>query len=180
MDEIAVLQWVKDNLGSYIEDAVKDTMYDLAWIAAITVRETGQLIGARVKSGLSFNLICQTMQGDYTKRKNDAKLMYHGYGFTQIDIASFPAFIGSGDWQKPDKLYPFTIKVLESKRHYIINHFNDLTHEELEHGITSAYNCGEGNVVKAIQNNQDPDQYTTGHNYAKDVMRLRDLFKTKL
>ncbi len=180
MTELDCLSWINKNLGKYITDACENTIYDLPSLAALTMRETGGLIAHVAPLVSSFNVLCKLMTGDYTKRKHDLNHKYHGYGFTQIDIDSYPAFIASNDWQKPEKLYPFTIKILESKRHYIINHFNDLSHQELERSIFAAYNCGEGNVVKAIQNNEDVDHYTTGHNYSEDVFRLRELFKTKI
>ncbi len=180
MSELETLSWINKNLGKYITDACENTIYDLSWIAAIVQRETGGLIAHIVPRVMNFNILCQLMTGDFSKRKHDASPRYHGYGFTQIDVAAFPGFVASNDWQKPEKLFPFTIKVLESKRHYIINHFNDLTHQELERAITAAYNSGEGSVVKAIQNNEDVDIYTANHNYSEDVFRLRELFKTKI
>jgi len=41
------------------------------------------------------------MKGDYGKRPADAAKQYHGFGFWQIDIASFPSFISSGKWVDP-------------------------------------------------------------------------------
>ena len=180
MTEVDVLAWIDKNLGAAIQSACQGTMYEKALIAAITCRETGGLIAKIAPQAVSLNIICKLMTGDYTKRKHDDKIKYHGYGFMQIDVDAFPAFVGSGDWQRPDKLYPFAIKVLESKRHYIINHFDDLSHEELLGAIVAAYNAGEGNVVRAIQGGMDVDRFTAGHNYGKDVFRLRDLFKTKI
>lgn len=41
----------------------------------------------------------------------------------------------------------------------------------------SAYNTGAGNVSAAIKKGIDPDQYTTGKDYAKDVLYRAELIK---
>lgn len=180
MSEILALKWINDNLGKTIEAACKDTVYDVAMLAGLTCRETGELIGVRIKSGVSFSIFCQTMQGDYTKRKHDDKLKYHGFGFTQIDIDAFPKFVEGGGWKDPAKLYPFSIGILEWNRHYLMNHFTDLSHDELLRAVIASYNCGAGNVAKALNQKEDVDHFTTGRNYSTDVFRLRELFKTKI
>jgi soluble lytic murein transglycosylase-like protein len=38
-------------------------------------------------------------------------------------------------------------------------------------GAIAAYNCGAGNVAKAVANGQDPDSRTTGRDYSWDVRR---------
>lgn len=35
----------------------------------------------------------------------------------------------------------------------------------------AAYNCGEGNVARALANGADVDRYTTGQNYSWDVLQ---------
>ena len=36
-------------------------------------------------------------------------------------------------------------------------------------GTVAAYNCGAGNVSKAVAAGQDPDARTTGRDYSRDV-----------
>lgn len=41
----------------------------------------------------------------------------------------------------------------------------------------AAYNCGPGNVQRGLRDGKDPDLYTTGHDYGKDVLRRLDRMK---
>jgi hypothetical protein len=65
-------------------------------------------------------------------------------GLPQIDIASFPAFVNSGDWKDPLKSWLKAIAVLESKRKYILSKCPDVKGEFLHRAVTAAYNCRGG------------------------------------
>ena len=41
----------------------------------------------------------------------------------------------------------------------------------------AAYNCGPGNVLKAIRNGLDVDFYTAHHDYSKDVLNRAGFFQ---
>lgn len=178
MNTIDILRWIKTNLGSYIRTAIAGTIYTEEWLAGITCREVGELIAKFAPHQSNVLIVCSLMRGDYSRRPGEVDKGYHGYGLTQIDITSFPDFVHSGDWKDPSKVYPMTIKVLESKRHYLVTHFPAVAGDSLNHYITAAYNCGEGNEAKVIAQERDPDAYTTGHDYSKAVFEFADQYKT--
>lgn len=185
MTNTQILQWIKTNLSSYINDALTkakvtnpELLYTEDWLGAITCRETGILIQKYVPQGKTALEMALLMKGDYAQRKGESKPQYHGFGFIQIDIASFPSFISSGDWKDIPKSYDMAITVLESKRKYLSSHFTSLNGDTLERAITSAYNCGEGNVGKCLHENVDIDSRTANHNYSKQVFEFREIYKT--
>ena len=185
MTESDVLKWIKNNLSSYIKDAIKDSIYPESLIAGITCRETGGLISkyAFSPAGNTVNYlnVCALLRGDYSQRHGETEKKYHGYGLTQIDTGSFPDFIKSGWWEDPSKVYPLTIKILNGKRDYILSHAPDNLIKDVQgnllHYVVAAYNCGEGNEMKVINQHLDPDAYTTQHNYSKDVFRLSEIYQ---
>jgi hypothetical protein len=177
MTETSILKWIKDNLSPVIIPAIQGTIYTEDWLGAMAYRETGELIARYAPKGLNLESISALMKGDYTQRHNDKQKEYHGFSFWQIDIDSFPDFVSSGDWKNPVKAVFKAVQVLEGKRKYIITHAQ-IQGDLLNRAITSAYNAGEGNAIKCISRKLDIDTYTTGHNYSKDVWRLREIYKT--
>lgn len=99
----------------------------------------------------------------------------HGHGPGQIDDRSFPEWCA--DWRAgkhtvADGINMATL-VLEGKLFYLRRH--KITALK---AAVAAYNCGEGNVRKLVQTNQDVDSLTEHHNYAVDVMARREWFVT--
>lgn len=174
MTERQTLFWIKANLSSYISQAIKPGMiYSEDWIAGMVMRETGFKI--MKYAGLTFSEVCLQMKGDWSKRIHDAEPRYHGYGFMQIDIDSYPDFVASGDWKDPLKTFNQGIKVLEEKRFYIQSK-SSVGGEELFKAITAAYNSGQGNAVKDLADGHIDDTYTFNHDYVKEVWRFRKLY----
>jgi hypothetical protein len=153
-----------------------DLLYTVDWLAGICVRETGQII-AKYPNGRLIDVSAIT-RGDFSKRDHDTEAVYHGYGFWQIDIDSFPAFVKAGDWKDPAKTCVMAISVLEDKRKYIQEHFPALAGDDLARAITAAYNCGEGNVVKVLTAKEDIDAKTTGADYSKAVWGYREMYQS--
>lgn len=179
------LKWIKLNLGPIIQQALDNAklknpqlLYTPDWLAGITMRETGFLIQRYVEKGGALNNIAPLMRGDYTQRPGETEKQYHGYGFIQIDIASYPDFIRSGDWKDPLKSYSMAISVLEGKRMYLQHHFPALAGDDLDRAITAAYNCGEGNVGKVITEGHDIDIRTYNHDYSKNVWEYRRVYNS--
>lgn len=178
-----ILIWIHRNLRPFIDNAIivkkqanPNLIYSPDWLVGITYRETGILIARYASQGMKPEDIHPLMRGDYSQRPGEKEKQYHGYGYTQIDIASFPEFVKSGDWKDPLKCYLKSIDVMEGKRHYIESH-SKLGGDDLNRAITAAYNCGEGNVVKVVNAKQDIDARTTGHDYSKDVWQRRNFYK---
>lgn len=174
-----MMQWIKDNLGPIINTAIGNSIYSEDWLAGICARETGFLFTRYANHGLPFEQICTLMKGDYGKRHSDATKIYHGFGFWQIDIGSFPAFINSGKWTDPVATAQMAVAVLDAKENYLQQKGwqNRLSKTEWERAITAAYNCGEGNVNKALSRKLDVDSYTFAKDYSKEVFRYRNIYQ---
>lgn len=184
MTNIDILKWIRKNLSPFIQKAVAarpGCIYTEDWLAGICCREVGGLISKYAFSpagnAIDVMTVCSLMRGDYSQRPGESEKSYHGYGVTQIDIASFPEFVRSGDWKDPLKCFIKSIDVLNSARTYLINHEPGIAGEMLNHYITAAYNCGPGNEAKVIARHLDPDAYTTNHDYAKAVFQFADAYR---
>lgn len=184
MTTTQILQWIKTNLGTIIAQAITDSggsslPYTEPWIAGMVMQETGGLINRYAPTCNDAKVMSALMRGDYTQRANDTQKEYHGYGYLQIDVDSFPDFVNSGDWKDPYKTVMEAIKVLESDRTYLTAHATaGITDDQdvFNHYITAAYNCGAGNEMKVIDASLDPDAYTTGHDYARDVFNYAGIY----
>lgn len=185
MTNTQVLQWIKPNLGPVIRQAIAakpGTIYTEDWIAAIACRETGEDI-AKHFPGWSMTPeklfgLSSIMRGDWTKRDGETEEQPHGFGFWQIDKGSFPLFIKSGDWKDPFKCCLMALVVLENKRTYLHTHFPSLAGDQEARAVTAAYNCGEGNVIKVLEEKHDIDIRTTGKNYSAQVWQFRSIYST--
>lgn len=177
MTERETLYWIRNNLSPFIQEAIKGTIYTEDWIAAMVMRETGFLITRYAIAKVFVRDTHAMMKGDYGQRKGESEKSYHGFSYMQIDIGSYPDFVKSGDWKDPAKVFPFAVKVLEEKRIYLQSHAVFTDPELLNRAITGAYNCGQGNILKALANNKDVDTYTYNHDYVKEVYRYREIYK---
>lgn len=174
---VAVLKWIKEFLSPRIIEAIEGTVYPEDQLAAMAYRETGWKIEKYLNQKLKYEIICELMKGDYGQRPWETEKQYHGFGFWQIDIGSYPEFVKSGDWKDPLKTCIKAVDVLESKRTYITTKMPGLAGDALERAITASYNCGEGNVFKALINHKDVDFYTFNHDYSKAVWDFREMYK---
>lgn len=178
MTEKGTLEWIVKNLGEFISPAIENTIYTMDWIAAMTYRETGFLIIRYVNKNVMFYEMHSLMKGDYIQRKGEKEKSYHGFGYMQIDIGSYPDFVKSGDWKDPVKLYKKAVSVLEEKRNYLEKKLPHITGDTMNRCITAAYNCGAARVVNAINTNKFVDYYTHQKNYSDEVWRLRQHLET--
>jgi hypothetical protein len=168
-----LLLWIKENLGEAIRAAVQGTSYAEDWLGGMVARETGFLITRYVNQGLLPSEVAVRMKGDYGQRPGESDKQYHGYGYWQIDVGSYPDFVQSGDWQDPLKTARKAVLVLEEKRKFLNAQMPGLDGEALERAVTAAYNCGQGNVLKTLKAGDDVDRYTFSKNYSADVFRNR-------
>jgi len=185
MTERDILSWINVNLGPSIDQALihakekyPDHPYTKDWLAGVVMRETGFLIARYVKQGAKPDVIHTLMRGDYTQRPGETEKQYHGYGYPQIDVGSYPDFVRSGDWKDPFKVFRKAIDVLEEKRHWLKEHMPDLPSTLFDRAITAAYNCGQGNIRKVVEAGQDIDTRTYNHDYSAEVWRFREIFKS--
>jgi hypothetical protein len=191
MTNTDTLRWIKTNLSPIIQQAIASRkannpslIYTEDWLAAICCRETGELIAKRllaagnVPSGQILAAISPLMRGDFSQRPGETEASYHGYGFTQIDIASFPAFVSSGKWKDALQCFLMSIAILETDRVFLSQHFPDLGPDSLARAVTAAYNCGAGNVRQVLNEQHDIDIRTTGKNYSAQVWEFRAIYVT--
>jgi hypothetical protein len=169
-----VLLWIKNNLKVILTIATTGTEFTEDWLAAIAARETGGLITKYVNRGnTTINDLASLMKGDFTNG------IYHGFSFWQIDIRSFPDFIHSDDWKNPQKSAIKAIAVLQGKKKSLIalgiTRYS-LSQDIIDRAITASFNCGEGNVMKAIKSNKDIDSYTANNDYSKQVFNFRKVY----
>lgn len=185
MTERDILKWIGANLGQTIDKALDQAreknptlLYTKDWLAGIIMRETGFLIARYVKQGAKPEIIHTLMRGDYSQRPGEKEKNYHGFGYCQIDIASYPDFVKSGEWKDPFKIIRKAIAVLEEKRVYLSPKFPNLQGDSLQRAITAAYNCGQGNVAKVLAAGQDIDARTYNKDYSREVWRFRQIFNS--
>jgi len=173
-----MMKWIKDNLSAIINQAIAGTNYSEDWLAGMCARETGFLFSRYVNQGMSFEQICPLMKGDFSKRSGETEKKYHGFGFWQIDISSFADFVNSDKWIDPLETAKMAVKVLGEKRSYLKQKGWDQKLDPVtwERAITAAYNCGQGNVHKALTENKDVDSYTYSNDYSKEVFRYRGIY----
>ena len=103
----------------------------------------------------------------------------NGMGLMQIDRRSFPEFYKSGGWKSPDQNIHFAAFVLADKRAYVVSHTltMGLSDAEIERAAIASYNCGQGNVMKALRNGDDVDSFTAHKNYSAEVLRLAEIYR---
>lgn len=173
-----MMKWIKDNLGETIRQSIAGSMYTEDWLAGMCARETGFLFSRFANQGFTFEQICPLMKGDFGKRPGEPQKIFHGFGFWQIDIGSFPAFVNSEKWKDPLETAKMAVKVLDGKKNFLQQKGwqQKLTPVMWERAITAAYNCGEGNVNKVLTNNLDVDSSTFSKDYSKEVFRYRSIY----
>jgi hypothetical protein len=96
----------------------------------------------------------------------------HGHGEIQIDDRSHPVFCANGAWKDLASSLEYVRRnVILPSYNYLANRFGyfDSDFAKLFWGVVAAYNCGAGNVAKAVANGDDVDSRTTGHDYSADV-----------
>jgi Transglycosylase SLT domain len=98
-----------------------------------------------------------------------------GRGLMQVDYAQSD-FGKTEKWKDPRDNFLFGAKELADN----ITHYKShpTTGVDPLAAAVAAYNCGQGNVNKAIKNGVDIDSYTTGHDYSRDVLSRAAWFKS--
>jgi hypothetical protein len=170
MTETSTIKWIKDNLGIIMGQAILQSPggsnYTPAWLGGMAYRETGFLVMKHTDKPV--NEVSALMIGDQG----------HGRGFWQIDDRAFPDFCKSGDWKDPLKCCVKAISVLEGNRKYFTAHYPELTGTDLQRAIIASYNCGCGNVSKALSTKHDVDYFTFNQDYSKEVLRFMGIYSS--
>ena len=95
----------------------------------------------------------------------------HGRGLMQIDDRSHGDWIRGHNWKDPATNVEYGADVWLDNYNYFTDHMDlvDSDYMKLIWAATAAYNCGAGNVNKALSSGADVDSRTTGRNYSADV-----------
>jgi len=102
----------------------------------------------------------------------------HGRGLMQADdrfwkgLLNLDAKGGEEDaWKSPAFNIAFGCWLLKTNLDALAKKFPDLDERRRTRAALAAYNCGLGRVYQALCAGVDPDRYTAGHDYSKDVMQ---------
>ncbi|MCB0711666.1 MAG: peptidoglycan-binding protein [Ignavibacteriae bacterium] len=155
------LKAVQENYLPFVEEAAKRAGVPPSVICGIGSRES--------EWGLSTALDKRGPGG-----KGDHG---HGRGLMQIDDR-YHAFARTGKWDNAEANILYAAKVLISSRAYIAKRYT-LDDKTLLRATLAAYNCGPGNVAKALAKGRDIDFYTTGRDYGANVLDRAGWFQTK-
>jgi soluble lytic murein transglycosylase-like protein len=168
------MQEAKKYLGAILEAAAKHLIAP-SLICAIGSRESnwGQGSDMRPKGPAGT--------GDWAPR-NPARWGYAmppdglgwGRGLMQVDYAQSD-FGKTGNWMDARANILFGADELATN----IGHYNANPRDGIDpvRAAVAAYNCGQSNVNRAIEDGFDVDHYTTGHDYSRDVMSRAAWFK---
>jgi len=199
MTDRQILVWIKKELGKSIREALEikkpSRLIDENVMAGICFREVGNLLHKYVAAKTNFDGICSLMKGDLSQRTGETERKYHGFSFWQIDVNTDAEFINSGEWKNPLKACKKAIEILQGKINFFAANYSGA---ELLRIALASYNCGEGNVKKAIKKGYsitenksnvyndlkpkdkqdfDIDIYTHQKNYSKEVLRYIEMYK---
>jgi hypothetical protein len=101
-----------------------------------------------------------------------------GRGLMQIDFDSHP-FARMGQWADPAANILYGASVLAQNRALLGKALAGVNGILLLSASLSAYNCGAGNVLKALQKNLDVDYFTSGRDYGRDTLNRAGWFRQK-
>lgn len=100
-----------------------------------------------------------------------------------VDDRSFPGFGTSDCWRDAHARAVETLRILAAKAHYLARHGTPTRGVRVMPWATTvlaAYNCGEGNVLKALKEHLDVDYYTAHADYSADVLARAAIFQELL
>lgn len=136
------------------------TSTDVATVFGVGIREShwGEILKPIGPSGT----------GDFIPRKG--RLPEDGLGFgrglMQIDYDAH-SFARGDRWKNPAENIEYACNILLQDYKYFKDHYvSTIT----DRAALASYNCGRGNVQRAIAHNLDIDFYTTGRDYSKKVL----------
>ncbi len=103
----------------------------------------------------------------------------HGRGLMQIDDRSFGDWLAANDWRDPAINIPIGAEILTGKYNFLAGKgvLDNLSDAQAQQAAIAAYNCGEGNVLRVLENGEGIDSRTAGGDYSADVLARAGQFK---
>ena len=141
-------------------------------------------IGSRESAwGLALRPLGPRGCGDFFKRSCPTPLRRgplpadggFGRGLMQIDFDAHE-FARTGAWQDPAENIRYGANVLADCRAFFQRRSN-LTGMELLRAALAAYNCGPGNVLRALNAGLDVDYFTAHRNYSAETLNRAGFFR---
>ena len=174
----ACLQRIKDKYGAKLKEAADLTGTTEEILAGICMQET--------RGGESKLLV--DISGTPDNPADDVGDHGHGHGLMQIDDRSYPEYILSGKWRDPFESFCMAGRILRDFRKVLTRIITQAVQQELltpvclelqfiERATVASYNCGPGNVMKALAAHEDVDARTAGHNYSYCVLAFAGYYK---
>ncbi len=103
----------------------------------------------------------QNIMGDFSQRSGEKTPRHHGFGVWQRDSGTFNV----------DRSYLKNVRrQAKDAADLLVANFRMLDDWP---AAVAAYNCGPGNVQRALEQGLSVDHFTTGANYSEDVMATR-------
>jgi hypothetical protein len=122
--------------------------------------------------------------GDFARRPNTTQFRTgplppdgggFGRGLMQIDF-DMQELARTGNWRDPASNIQYGCRVLNGNLTFLRAN-TQLQGLQLLRGAVAAYNCGPGNVKKAVLTNLDVDHFTAHANYSADVFNRAGWFQ---
>lgn len=93
------------------------------------------------------------------------------YGIWQIDERYHREFIESGGWRDATKSAVYAAQLLKANREALRGPVAaEFGEGMVERAVIAAYNASINSVLRGLREVGDPDRYTTGGNYSRDVL----------
>lgn len=158
-----------------IDSLAREYRFPAALIAGIGSRESAW--------GLALTPKGPGGTGDFVKRAFPTPLRRgalppqggFGRGLMQIDFDAHE-FARSGPWQDPAQNISYGCKVLADNRAFFERRMR-LAGQALMRASLAAYNCGPGNVQKALAAGLDADYYTAHRDYSASTLNRAGYFR---
>lgn len=178
-NNIALLkeQHIAKQYADYIRFAAQDAGVHQSVILGIGSRES--------RWGLALTPPFPYGTGDFAKRNNVKSFRIgqmppdgkgFGRGIMQIDFDAHE-FARGDQWKDPARNIAYGGRVLKQNIIWMRTNMPDLHGLELLRASVAAYNCGCGNVRRAVQSGRGVDYYTAHRDYSEDVLSRAGWFQ---
>lgn len=159
-----------DQYREYIARASEISGYAVPIVWAIGSRESGW--------GLALRPQGPGGTGDFAPRSGGKPHDGGGYGrgLMQIDYKSHE-FARTGPWSNPRENILYAASVMLDNIRWQVKNWPALSKTQALRASIAAYNCGPGNVSRALKSGRDIDYFTSHRDYSADVLNRAGWFQ---